>query len=186
MKGRSKFTSARNDILGLVVAKLETLLKSDREVFVAGHSLGSVIAFHAINRVVVAERLGTNKPDGFDKLKGFLSFGSPLDKFYYFFRDRDLKRPVRAQIDSALYGLQRASSGRRYGDAEFEEYQPLVPAGFRWWNAWSPTDPLGHRVDFYSPQLQRSFRYGLKGHTGFWNDPDFYEFAVRWLEDENT
>ena len=113
-------------------------------------------------------------------------FWSPLDKFYYFFRDRDLNRPVRAQIDSALYGLQRASSGRRYGAAEFEKYEPLVPVGFRWWNAWSPTDPLGHRVDFYSPQLQCSFRYGLKGHTGFWKDPDFYDFAARWLEDGDS
>jgi hypothetical protein len=179
---RHRFAPARRDILDRVAWQLARLEQDYDEVFVAGHSLGSVIAYDALN-----ERVGLDwargRKRGARKISGFLAFGSPLDKFYYFFRRQSFGKPVLEQIESAGTFLWKKPSGRRYGEVEFERYDP-PDTGIRFWVAWSPLDPLGHRVDHYSPHHQERFWYfSPRGwHSGFWRDPRFYGFMVDWLE----
>ena len=192
--GKSRFAAVHDDILQDVVRRLEQLLGSGdyQEVYVAAHSLGSVVAYDAINHLISKERArvaGGNPDPNFTKLQGFLSFRSPLDKFYYFFRKRDLGNPVRAQLISSLTPLRKAKSHRRYGIAEFELYKLSPMPEFRWWSAWAGADILGAHLDFYKPDRQCRFRYGLnplKAHTGYWDDRKFYCLVRAWLDNDTS
>ncbi len=188
--GKSQFAGVRQDILDDAVSRLEQLLATPGydKVYVAAHSLGSVVAYDAINHLITEKRAraATHTPGpNFAKLGGFLSFGSPLDKVYYFFRKRDIGKPVRAQLISSLTPLRKSTSHRRYGAAEFERYQLPAMRNFRWWSAWSGMDILGAHLDFYEPDRQCRFHYGwnpVKAHTGYWRDPSFYRLVRSWLE----
>ena len=179
---RHRFAPARRDILDRVAATLARLEGKYDEVFVAGHSLGSVIAYDALNERVALD-WARHRRKGAPKIRGFLAFGSPLDKFYYFFRRQSFGKPVLEQIESAGTFLWKKRSGRRYGEVEFERYQPPETV-VRFWVAWSPLDLLGHKVDHYEPHHQERFWYFTprNWHSGFWKDPRFYGLMVDWLE----
>ena len=194
---RSSLYRTRAEILDLTTRRLRGLLGDDayRAVYVAGHSLGSVIAYDAVNRLaneVRADAAGappgkTTRPQ-FDKLAGLLTFGSPLDKVSYFFRTEvGPEQAVRAQLLSSLHAFKKAASGRDYGDLRFARYVTLEPRSFRWLNVYSPTDPVSGYLDFYRLEppgdAQISLRYWRRfAHTAYWSDPRFYHAVVtRWL-----
>jgi hypothetical protein len=151
-----------------------------------------VIAYDAINRLAVEQRSDSDGArfrmdlEDFDRIKGLFSFGSPLDKVVYFFqRTGGVREPVRAQIVSSLISLRRHSTGRPYGELEIEEYQAIQPAGFRWHNAWSWGDVLGHRLDHFQIDKGKQFHFDyvpLVAHTAFWNDIHFYERVAQWVD----
>jgi hypothetical protein len=212
LDARSRHNRAREEILHLVTSKLVALARLTQdpprrsrrrkgtgtpyydEVLVAAHSLGSVIAYDAINRLAVEQRSDTDGDEfrmareDFDRIKGLFSFGSPLDKVVYFFqRTGDVREPVRAQIVSSLISLRRHSTGRPYGAFKIEEYQAIQPEGFRWHNAWSWGDVLGHRLDHFQIDKGKQFHFDylpLVAHTRFWKDPGFYQRVAEWIEDE--
>jgi hypothetical protein len=192
IKETSPHHKVREDILNTTTRRLVDLLKTSEydEVFVASHSLGSVISYDAINRIAtsrrsVTEQLGTAAVDEgeFAKLKGFYSFGSPLDKVVYlFFKTAKTGTPVREQILSSLVSFLRTSSGRPYGRYRFEPYEPQVPKGFRWYNAWSWGDVLGNRIDFFKADPQPHFDYvPVVADVRFWKDPLFYHSVSEWM-----
>jgi hypothetical protein len=190
---KSKDFQARSAILKGSTAALKALLASgsyDR-VILAGHSLGSVIAYDTVNELLAQYNADPgpagDRPDPaltlgqLQSLKGLLTFGSPLDKVYYFFREH-VKRDqaIRAQILSMLHSLRRAPSGRNYGEFDFnysfrqlDGADPLV-----WVNAWSRMDPVSGELKFYLPDDQRQFNYAVPvlAHLSYWGDPAFYEY----------
>lgn len=182
---RSRHYQTRQSIIAAATEKLCMLLTSDdtQEVFVVAHSLGSVIAYDAMNRLATHRRVeiqgGPAAPlstDEFDRLRGFYSFGSPLDKVVYLFhRTTESSTPVLSQLQSSLTSFRRFSSGRPYGPYAFVEYATPTPDGFQWRNAWSWGDVLGHRLDFYDVDSQPHFDYvPLVAHVSFWKDEEFY------------
>ena len=190
---KSQDYDARSAILKGSTAALKMLLASgtyDR-VILAGHSLGSVIAYDTINGLLAERNAQPGQPwdtpvpylslEQLQKLKGLVTFGSPLDKVFYFFRQH-VKRDqaIRAQILSMLYSFRRAPSGRAYGQFEFnyafrqlDGDDPLV-----WLNAWASMDPVSGELKFYLPDDQREFPYALPvlAHLSYWGDPNFYEY----------
>jgi len=194
---RSSLYRTRAEILDLTTRRLRGLLEDDgyAAVYVAGHSLGSVIAYDAVNRLANEVRAdGAGAPPGkttrerFDKLAGLLTFGSPLDKVYYFFRTEvGPAQAIRAQLLSSLHAFKKAASGRDYGDLRLARYATPQPPSFRWLNVYSPTDPVSGYLDFYRLEppgdAQVSLWYGLRfAHTAYWSDPRFYHAVVtRWL-----
>lgn len=205
----SELAKHRNEILSVTVDRLAQLLAltdSDQSdyrydrVYVAAHSLGSVIAYDAINQLSVSKnalaqqleiRFGEmdveekrlRLDEAFDRLHGFLSFGSPLDKIYYFFRRRIAdEQMVRAQLVSSLTRFRKRRSGRTYEPYRLEPYEVAEPKPFAWWDVWSPLDPLGHRLDFYIVDEQRKLIFRrLNNHSGFWEDDRFYSIVTEWL-----
>ena len=154
----------------------------------AGHSLGSVIAYDTINELLSEYNAGPgpagDRPaplltlDQLQTLKGLLTFGSPLDKIYYFFRvhvKRD--QAIRAQILSMLYSFRKIQSGRDYGEFAFN-YSFNQLDELEWLNAWAPRDPVSGKLQFYNVQDQRKFHYRVPvlAHLSYWGDPDFYEY----------
>src|SRR5207244_9845823 len=92
-----------------------------------------------------------------DKLSGLLTFGSPLDKIYYFFREQVGKeQAIRAQLLSYIHPFRRKPSGCEYGSWQFAKYDPPPTKG-RWLYVWCPLDPVSGHLDFYSRALQSRF-----------------------------
>ena len=114
--------AARTAILDQSTTALARLLRDDRcgfdQVIVAGHSLGSVIAYDTINELLsrvwaAGDQLGRGvepavERDDLTRLHGLVTFGSPLDKIYYLFREHvGSDQAVRAQILSFLHSYRR-------------------------------------------------------------------------------
>ena len=190
----------RDEILRAAQRHLRALLLDPQyaAVYVAGHSLGSVIAYDTIGLAAremradpeSAEAAGRSEgPErltraGFDRLRGLLTFGSPLDKIQYFFRTdvRDTQA-IRAQILSSLHGFRRKASGREYGDLQLAPYRLPSPPRFLWLNVFSCVDPVSGRLDYFSvdQQVHLWFARPLNAHLGYWTDRRFYEHVVTWL-----
>jgi len=180
------------------------------QVVLCGHSLGSVIAYDTVNellsRVWSTPELGKGAVQALtrsdlENLRGLVTFGSPLDKVYYFYREHVAShQAVRAQILSFLYSLLRARSGRDYGRFTFTYPQPPKirerPAdepfafpqlgdAFQWVNVWSRMDPVSGPLRFY--RLDDKDRYRRRGprylvwgfaHLAYWGDPTFYKIIA--------
>ena len=120
------------------------------------------------------------------KLKGLLTFGSPLDKIYYFFREHVKEdQAIRAQILSMLYSFRKTPSGRDYAPFDFAYRFPQLD-NLVWANAYAFMDPVSGRLKFYEldDANQQSFPYRVPGlaHLSYWGDPNFYAFfGVRLL-----
>ncbi|MBI4574173.1 MAG: hypothetical protein HY713_12940 [candidate division NC10 bacterium] len=205
---KAEHYKARSQILKESTEALRRLLASDENydrVIVAGHSLGSVIAYDTINRLLDEHWSLRSAPgpvpaltrDQIAKLQGLVTFGSPLDKIYYFFRRQvDEDQAIRAQILSFLYGFRRGRSFRKYGNYTLTFGPPGTPEGdasshpslgdqFRWLNVWARMDPVSGFLDHYVlvPQDQLSRPYLLWGtaHLAYWRDPVFYRFVAERL-----
>lgn len=107
------------------------------EVVVVGHSLGSVILYDVLNRLVMEDEAAPlPKMDVAGRTPLFLTFGSPLDKTAF------------------IFGVQ-GESGWDAHQALAASVQPLVrdyqsrPA--QWINIWSPWDVISGSLEFYDP-----------------------------------
>lgn len=146
------------------------------EVFVVGHSLGSVLAYDtlndAINRDTHENGWGPDAPPGgyrvVDRTKLLLTFGSPLDKTAFVFRTQKTEREI--DVREALAGAQ----------------QPLILSyemrRAHWINLWSPSDWISGPIGYYdAPQplpgqgVCNIENPGSKlpptAHTEYWSGP---------------
>src|SRR5262249_56972791 len=135
MDENSEFFATRQIILDAVTNKLRWLVQQHQvdDVIVAGHSLGSVVAHNAINRLILeAYRDGqpaSVKPNEVAKVRVLVRFGSPIDKVDYFFRIHVAPDEfVRSQVLAARYPFARRLSSkthtsweRDYADLQFDE-----------------------------------------------------------------
>jgi hypothetical protein len=143
-------------------------------VFVVGHSLGSVIAYDTLNRLLWDDTTAATGQDldvrGRTKL--LLTFGSPLDKTAFFF-----------------------ATQRKRGSSDLREMlaatvQPLIEdvryRTFRWINVYSPWDIISGRLDYYdlpdgsnpSPvqnQIDPCATTLLWAHVEYWKNPLVYD-----------
>ncbi|UCD09431.1 MAG: hypothetical protein JSU79_01965 [Dehalococcoidales bacterium] len=104
MDPRSMYYQTRQTIINGAVDELCSLIEPDEEyeqVIVAGHSLGSVIAYDTLNRIVLQSSAGMISNVNTEKIKGLITFGSPLDKIAFFFREYvdDTKQIQRKMIE---------------------------------------------------------------------------------------
>lgn len=188
---KSTFFRTRAEIVDAATKCLRALLSSGEyaAVYVVGHSLGSVIAYDAINHVireVRAEPEGSGKltREELNRLRGLLTFGSPLDKVYYFFRTEvPDEAPVRAQLLSSLHAFRKQPSGRDYGSVKLARYEVPEPGDFRWVNVYSRADFVSAYLDYYrvDRQVCRPYVNPVTAHMKYWADPEFYVAVQEWL-----
>ena len=149
-------------------------------VYLAGHSLGSVIALDLLDRVAGESR---HHDVPLERVRGLLTFGSPLDKVAYFFRQRPEEgEAVRTQLLSYLHGVRRRRNLRDYGPYTFAPYQ--VPfAHLSWLHVHAPADPLSDRLLHYRVnRLVTLPRWEpFTAHNAYWHDDQFYGAALAWL-----
>ena len=104
---RSQNYEIRRKILDGAVEELKLLLKSDwryDQIIVVGHSLGSVIAYDALDRIQQDMNV-PNDPKAVptSKIKGLVTLGSPLDKVAFFFhehipKENSIQRAILAHL----------------------------------------------------------------------------------------
>ncbi len=103
------------------------------EIIMVGHSLGSVVIYDVLNRLILDRQLaGADAPEVVKRTRLLLTFGSPLDKTAF------------------IFGTQ--GSGREPREALAASVQPLItdPAVRpKWINIWSPWDLVSGHLDYY-------------------------------------
>lgn len=109
-------------------------------VIIAGHSLGSVLGYDVLNRLINLDALRSEQRprewlDVAGRTRLLLTFGSPLDKTAWLFR---MQSRARADAREALAALTQPLIVDRVG-------RP------RWVNIYSRRDPIGGPLDYYDP-----------------------------------
>jgi hypothetical protein len=110
-------------------------------VIVLGHSLGSVVAYDMLNRLInddlIAESsAGVEGRSAAARTRTFITFGSPLDKTAFVFRTQ-------------------GGEGHAVREALAAAVQPLIVSDAwrpeRWLNLWSPRDWISGSLEYYDP-----------------------------------
>jgi hypothetical protein len=139
----------------------------ETHVFV-GHSLGSVIAYDTLNRLLLDEAVGAMKYAVRERTRGFITFGSPLDKTAYLFRvQADPRSELREGLATAV--------------------QPLIADYANrpdWINLWSRADIISSRLDYYDTRTNPAnpivnaidpfATSPLAAHTQYWKGTELY------------
>lgn len=193
----SSFFRTRSEILQQAATKLRYLLKKSDYTSVAlvGHSLGSVIAYDTINRMRVEAQLSAGSQTGqastelttrddLVRLKTFITFGSPLDKVLYFFRQRVKPyETVRVHILHELHSFRQMPALLTSDDTIVDRSSPPEHEVY-WINFYSLMDPVSARLNFYRDVENSPLWYWIPGlsHVSYWYDPKFYQAVLAALD----
>jgi hypothetical protein len=104
------------------------------KVAIVGHSLGSVIAYDTLNRLIADDALASATTGIIPRTSMFLTFGSPLDKIAFFFSVMGKStQHIREQLAAVVQPLIQSYDNRP----------------FRWVNVYSRNDVICGHLDFY-------------------------------------
>lgn len=184
-----RFTDLRNRIKGIArktaAAIYEATEDSESKVWaydgvaVVAHSLGSVIAYDALNALLVDDAVSAEKRDVAARTRLFLTFGSPLEKTAFLFASQAKRTTVtREALVSALQPL--------ISDYKF---RPSL-----WVNVFSRRDPISGQLTSYDDSSQPLYRerrvrnlpdraavLPLLAHLEYFSDPVVIRQLVRAL-----
>lgn len=181
-------------------------------VLVAGHSLGTQVSYDAINKInlmINENELKNYGPDGYlrknpsipagaakdqthisNQLRGFITFGSPLDKIAFFLRETvDDTMYIRQQVLDHYHGFKQndwslTSPPANYHlvNCSLQRFLEDIP----WRNYFDYYDPVSGSLDFYK-NLENIDCVFVKGktnsirkrvmnftHSNYWECPEFY------------
>jgi hypothetical protein len=190
---KSPYQKIRQQILTESLTLLKEILKDKQanydKVILAGHSLGSCIAYDTLNLLCIESSLSQDKSESllFNKIKGLITFGSPLDKMAFFFRDAVLEgQYIRQRI------LEHLNSFRiKPKFATQSPYLTKNPVIYQlehvlWVNYYHQQDPISGHLDYYenldNVEMKYQTSWGNQAHQGYWTDSSFYEnIADRFL-----
>lgn len=146
---------------------------SYQRIGIIGHSLGSVVVYDVLNRLLLDDYLNGGTLKVADRTKALVTFGSPLDKVAYFFN---------------LQGHQTTTTR----EALAASLQPLILdyplfRTVKWVNVYSPHDIFAGSLDFYDLESDPHFKnmkidnkedpdaqIPLVAHTQYWNGTTIY------------
>jgi hypothetical protein len=225
---RSEHFNSRIRILEECCRKVRWLLKNREyeSVAIAGHSLGSVIGYDAINwlrceaqvsgdsaarhlkaltelttlirrlpedeqekgQAVMSElatcieKASAALPslltkDDFQRLKTFITFGSPLNKVLYFFRVKIKPHEcIRAHIVRDLYGFRRKPTMLEADTSILDSHKDIKDEIY-WLNISSIMDFISARLVFFHDVHEHRRIYLAPGfcHMSYWHDLTFYK-----------
>lgn len=178
---KSRHFTTRQKILNGAVAVLEDILQREEydEVIVCGHSLGSVVAYDALNRINVKLNVNQELEPYIHKIKAFISFGSPLDKIAFFFREHIAeKQYIRRQIVDQLFSF-RARQLRSI----VEGHKISAPAEPKldhidWINYYSDKDPISDHISLSKVREEDNIHLANTGHIDYWHNDQFYDDII--------
>ena len=159
---------------------LRTIIADDRydEIVVAGHSLGSVIAYDTLNRLNVATNFSGGLPN-IKKIKGLATFGSPLDKIILFFSERTQNgQDIRAGILASLYSFKARRFPLRPNQIPVAGIDDRM-SSVKWVNYYGQSDLISGDLVMYSGLRNELLNLpsGLfEAHSAYWTDPIFYDW----------
>jgi pimeloyl-ACP methyl ester carboxylesterase len=180
---RSGNYAIRQNLLAGAVETLRFLL--DREdydqIVVVGHSLGSVIAYDALNRIVLdMNAQGGIGQDKAQKIAGLVTCGSPLDKVAFFFREHTRDEEfVRQQVLAHLHGFRRRPFPGE--DVRIDIWNPIQRHldKARWLNFYHLKDPVSGHLDAYDVDRNILCDVPAEGaaeaHSAYWTCDQMYQ-----------
>lgn len=196
MDQKSKHFRLRQHIIAEATALLTSLCdEQDRDrhcamydqIIILGHSLGSVVAYDVLNRLHVARKPEEPPAVNLERVQGLVTFGSPLDKVAFFFREHvDGEQIIRRQILDQLHSFRSRwndnDPGREHYDIElvFEPHTVLKPV--IWMNMYDRKDPISGCLEFYTVdkniEMHLGARWGV-AHNSYWGNSEFYNHIVK-------
>ena len=106
-------------------------------IVLVGHSLGSVIAYDALNDMINLDQVVAGKTmQVVNRTTRLITFGSPLDKTAFLFRSQVLGQELR----EAMAALQQPL---------IQDYEKFRKPHFRWINLFSSRDIISGSIDYY-------------------------------------
>lgn len=177
---KSKFYCVRVEILDGAVSALKSIIEKTENgspaypsVIVAGHSLGSQIAYDTLNRINLLANLGrirNYKSDGTLKhpegetptpgnknishqIKGLITFGSPLDKIVFFLRENI---PDHQYLRQQITDSYNCFKQRPWTIKTFEDDQRISTSVKRllddipWYNYYDSHDMISGGLDYFT------------------------------------
>ncbi|MFW5829028.1 MAG: hypothetical protein ACOCXA_02095 [Planctomycetota bacterium] len=189
---RDEHYRVRRAILDGAVERLRTILMdtTTTRVVVVGHSLGSVVGYDAINRLLLLAHVDVELRAALPKLQGFITFGSPLDKMALFFRYHSADDQIlRQQLLAHHHRFKARSMILATPDQPLEDpFEADLDRHIRWTNLYSSDDPVSGRLDFYdcdenvACDLRRALghtrgRWGI-AHRHWWDYEPLYAHVL--------
>jgi hypothetical protein len=213
---KHRFYETRKTILDGAVKSLRYLIEKVDEkqskgddkklyyesVIVGGHSLGSQVSYDAINRFNLL--MNQAKVAHYDnegkctlpyrkgrkiesQLRGFFTFGSPLDKIVFFLRENvSDKQYVRQQLISHFHGFKQREynfpkkilNSNQYTEIENELKRFLDD--IQWRNYFDNDDYVSGGLDYYEKltNIDCKFGKGLFTHSNYWDSKKFYDDII--------
>jgi hypothetical protein len=174
-----RFYELRREIKQCVWTTANALYREEeyRDIIIVGHSLGSVVAYDVLNRLLTDRKL---KPETVPEIAGrtrlLLTFGSPLDKTAFIFAAQGSGTEAREAIAAASQPL-----------ITNEEDRP------RWVNIYSRWDIISGSLEYYDKK-NRSNRHAvenikdlnattlLAAHVEYWRNDKLFETMIEALE----
>jgi hypothetical protein len=144
-------------------------------VFIVGHSLGSVIAYDTLNRLILEDESSDSPLRVSHRTRGLITFGSPLDKTAFIFSGQSSGTSVpREALAASVQPLIR--------DAETWDVGSGRPDAPEWVNIYSRWDPVSGPLQFYGPDENASAvrptnlhddgaSTPLGAHVQYWQNP---------------
>jgi hypothetical protein len=184
---KSPLFTTRTEILYGAANEIQILMEDNHydKIIIVGHSLGSVIAYDAINRVNHALNLGTIPVQFAKKLIGLVTFGSPLDKVAFFFNEQtndseELRRQILAHYHSfRAFPINKSTMKHKLS----EPFAQLL-TNLYWINYWHKMDKVSGPLDFYMVDKNREVlkeeeHYNepwtvLTAHNNYWHHGEMY------------
>ncbi|MEO8665534.1 MAG: hypothetical protein ABI462_08545 [Ignavibacteria bacterium] len=124
----------------------ENIYEYDRIIFI-GHSLGSLIAYDTLNAIINEFMATDGNSPAADRTKLLLTFGSPLDKTAFIFRNQKDNLPVREALAEATQPM-----------IQNYKYRPE-----EWINIYSNLDIISGYLDYYDdPHMKEDSPEGKK------------------------
>jgi hypothetical protein len=190
---KSPYYKIRQQILTESLTLLKAILRDKQanydQVILVGHSLGSCIAYDTLNLLCIEASLSKDKGKSLlvDKITGFITFASPLDKIAFFFREMAQQHQyIRQRILEYLNSFrvrQLYIRKNKYLNTNPVECQLEQ---IRWVNYYHLQDPISGHLDYYEKLdnvlMDYQTSWGGNAHLGYWTDPNFYkDIANRFL-----
>ncbi len=189
----SPYQQIRQQILTESLILLKSIIQDPQadydRVILAGHSLGSCIAYDTLNLLSLELSLPSaqNEPLIIDKITGLITFGSPLDKIAFFLgetrkKEQYIRSAILEHLTSFRVRTQAISSTGYLTKNPIQRHLEQL----HWVNYYHQNDPISGHLDYYqnldNVSMQYKASWGNQAHQGYWTDANFYEdIAQRFL-----
>ncbi len=190
MDARSARYETRQNVINGAVEELRELMESYDQIIIAGHSLGSVIAYDALNRIIheVNAKSGIEKPQISEtdakKIIGLVTFGSPLDKVAFCFSELETRSSkkgdpdpyVRRHVMAHFHGFKARCLQKDGQDvAKITDPERFALQKTTWLNFYHKKDRISGHLDFYdltsknNIHIKGKFKRTADAHDGYWH-----------------
>lgn len=167
MDPRSTHHDTRQKILNGAVEEVRALVEDDYDrIIIAGHSLGSVIALDTVDRLIQHVNAGRISRENAEKITGLVTFGSPIDKIAFFFREYiEPEKQIQRKIITDIHTFRSRSLLSLTEEIKDPDPFYILPE-VRWLNFWHPKDLISGKLDLYDLSIVPPRHAGTRNADG--------------------